>query len=162
MRITAKVDYGVRAVVELAASGPSPLKGDVLAQRQRIPAKFLENILADLRRAGLVASQRGADGGYWLAVSASSISVADVIRAVEGPLADVHGMAPERVDYPGSAQGLRRVWVATRAALRDLLEQVTVADIAADRLPPAFEDLLGDPDAWARRGSPTGRHDPPS
>jgi Rrf2 family protein len=153
VRITAKVDYGVRATVELAGGGQSPVKGDVIAERQGIPVRFLENILADLRRAGLVASQRGAEGGYWLAIPASSITVADIIRAVEGPLADVHGTAPEEVDYPGSAQGLRRVWVATRATLRSLLENVTVADIAADRLPAPFEELLADPDVWARRAS---------
>jgi Rrf2 family protein len=155
VRITAKVDYGVRAAVELAAAGNSPVKGDAIANRQRIPVKFLENILADLRRAGLVASQRGAEGGYWLAVPASSITVADIIRAVEGPLADVHGTAPEEVDYPGPAHGLRRVWVATRATLRGVLEKVTVADIAADRLPPLFEDLLANPDVWVRRAGPT-------
>jgi Rrf2 family protein len=164
VRITAKVDYGVRATVELATAGQSPVKGDVIAERQRIPVRFLENILADLRRAGLVASQRGADGGYWLAVPATSITVADIIRAVEGPLADVHGTPPEQVDYPGSAQGLRRVWVATRATLRSLLENVTVADVAADRLPAPFEDLLADPDAWARRASAVlgGRTAPPA
>lgn len=154
MRITARVDYGVRAAVELAATEQPPVKGDVLAERQNIPPKFLENILADLRRAGLISSQRGSEGGYRLAVPASSVTVADIIRAVEGPLADVHGTSPEEVDYPGPAVGLRRVWVATRAALRTVLEQVTVADIAADRLPPELDDLLTESDAWVRRLSP--------
>ena len=119
MRITAKVDYAVRAAVELAAPPPGPMKGDELARRQGIPAKFLENILADLRRAGIVASQRGAEGGYRLARPAADIRVADIIRAVEGPLADVHGSPPEEVDYTGPAVPLRRVWVATpgRAAV---------------------------------------------
>jgi Rrf2 family protein len=151
VRITAKVDYAVRAAVELAAAPPGPVKGDLLAERQAIPAKFLENILADLRRAGLVASQRGTEGGYWLAAPASEVSVADIIRAVEGPLADVHGMPPEGVDYPGPAACLQRVWVATRAALRSILEDVTLADIVAGRLPRAAERFLGEPDAWSRR-----------
>jgi Rrf2 family protein len=151
VRITAKVDYAVRAAIELAAAPPGPVKGDVLAERQGIPPKFLENILADLRRAGLVASQRGSDGGYWLAMPASRVSVADIIRAVEGPLADVHGTPPEMVDYPGPAAQLQRVWVATRAALRAILEQVSLADITAGTLPPAAERFLAAPDAWSRR-----------
>jgi Rrf2 family protein len=151
VRITAKVDYAVRATVELAASPAGPVKGDTVAARQRIPAKFLENILADLRRAGLVSSQRGAEGGYWLARPADTVSVADIIRAVEGPLADVHGTPPETVDYVGAAQSLQRVWVATRAALRSVLEETTVADIVAGTLPPAAERFLTEPDAWSRR-----------
>ena len=151
MRITAKVDYAVRAATELAAAPDGPTKGDQLAERQGIPAKFLENILADLRRAGLVASQRGADGGYWLAKPADAVSVADIIRAVEGPLADVHGAPPETVGYRGPAESLQRVWVATRAALRSILEEVTLADIVAGTLPPAAERFLTEPDAWSRR-----------
>lgn len=151
MRITAKVDYGLRAAVELAAAPQPPVKGDELARRQGIPPKYLESILADLRRAGLVSSQRGADGGYRLALEAGEITVADIIRAVEGPLADVHGMSPEKVEYHGPAVGLRRLWVATRAALRTVLEQVTVADIAADELPGQVGDFLDRPDAWSRR-----------
>jgi Rrf2 family protein len=151
VRITAKVDYAVRAAAELAAAPPGPVKGDVIAERQGIPAKFLENILADLRRSGLVASQRGAEGGYRLAADPAAVSVADIIRAVEGPLADVHGMPPEMVDYRGAAAGLQRVWVATRAALRTVLEEVTLADIAAGRLPDGVDQLLQEPDAWVRR-----------
>lgn len=151
MRITAKVDYAVRAATEMAAAPEGRVKGEVLAERQGIPAKFLENILADLRRAGLVASQRGAEGGYWLARPADRVSVADIIRAVEGPLADVHGAPPETVDYVGPAHALQRVWVATRAALRSILETVTVADIVAGTLPPAVERHLSEPDAWSRR-----------
>jgi Rrf2 family protein len=151
MRITARVDYAVRGVVELAAAERVPVKGEDLAARQAIPVRFLENILGELRRSGIVASQRGADGGYRLAVPADTISVADVIRAVEGPLADVHGLPPEEIAYPGAAQPLKTVWVATRAALRSVLEEVTVADIAGDRLPARLEDLLTDPTAWARR-----------
>jgi Rrf2 family protein len=151
VRITAKVDYAVRAAVELAAAPPGPMKGDELARRQGIPAKFLENILADLRRAGIVASQRGAVGGYRLARPAADIRVADIIRAVEGPLADVHGSPPEEVDYTGPAVPLRRVWVATRAALRSILEEVSVADIAEGTLPATVERVLDVPDAWSRR-----------
>lgn len=154
MRITAKVDYGVRAAVELAAAEKPPVKGEALAERQGIPPKFLENILADLRRAGLVSSQRGSEGGYWLAVAPDSVTVADIIRAVEGPLADVHGTPPERVDYPGAAIGLRKVWVATRAALRTVLERVSIADIVSGRLPAELDDLLTEPDAWVRRLNP--------
>ncbi|HEX4868742.1 MAG TPA: Rrf2 family transcriptional regulator [Acidimicrobiales bacterium] len=157
MRITAKVDYAVRAVTELAAAQlASPgerhlCKAEALAEAQRIPTRFLEGILGELRRSGIVTSQRGADGGYWLSRAAGEITVADVIRAVEGPLADVHGAPPEEVDYQGAAQDLRRVWVATRAALRGVLEQTTVADIALGRLPASVEELAALPDAWTRR-----------
>ena len=151
MRITARVDYAVRGVIELAAADHLPMKGEALAERQGIPVRFLENILGELRRSGIVASQRGAEGGYRLAVPADTITVADVIRAVEGPLADVHGAPPEEIEYAGAAQPLQTVWVATRAALRSVLEGVTIADIAADHLPSKLEDLLTDAGAWARR-----------
>jgi Rrf2 family protein len=151
VRITAKVDYAVRAVAELAAAPAGPVKGEALADRQQIPPKFLENILADLRRSGLVRSQRGADGGYWLALPAGEITVADVIRAVEGPLADVHGVPPETVAYGGAAEHLPSVWVATRAALRAVLEEVTLADVVAGALPPSAARFLDEPGAWARR-----------
>ncbi len=151
MRITAKVDYAVRAMIELAATPDGPVKGEVVAAHQAIPARFLENIFGELRRAGLVASQRGAEGGYRLARPAAEVTVADVIRAVEGPLADVHGTPPETVSYPPPAAALRRVWVATRAALRSVLEEVTVADVVAGRLPATAERFLDTPDAWARR-----------
>jgi Rrf2 family protein len=151
VRITAKVDYGVRAMVELAAAPQPPVKGEHLATRQGIPLKYLENILADLRRAGVVASQRGAEGGYRLAVPADELTVADIIRAVEGPLADVHGTPPEEIRYPGPAASLQRVWIATRASLRLVLEEVTLADLVADRLPADVEALLEGPGAWARR-----------
>jgi Rrf2 family protein len=151
VRITAKVDYAVRAAVELAAAPPGPVKGEALAARQGIPVKFLENILSDLRRAGLVASQRGAVGGYRLARPPAEVSVADIIRAVEGPLADVHGTPPEELDYVGSAVALQKVWVATRAALRSILEEVSIADIAQGSLPAVVEPYLDVPDAWSRR-----------
>ncbi|MGH8902280.1 MAG: RrF2 family transcriptional regulator [Egibacteraceae bacterium] len=151
MRISAKVDYAVRALAELAAAGDGPVKGDAIATRQGVSVNFLENILRDLRRAGLVASQRGAAGGYWLAVPADSITIADVIRTVEGPLADVRGMPLEDLDYLGPAQALREVWVATRASLRMVLEAVTVADLATTCLPAVVRELTNPPEAWVRR-----------
>lgn len=151
MRVTAKVDYALRALVELAAADGATVKGDRLAEAQAIPLKFLENILSELRRGGIVGSQRGADGGYRLQRSPETVSVADVIRAVEGPLADVHGTPPEMLDPPGVAAPVREVWLATRAAMRSVLEVVTIRDIATGKLPPVVEGLLADPEAWARR-----------
>ena len=150
MRVSAKVDYAVRALAELAAAG-SPLKGDAIARAQQIPLNFLENILSDLRRAGIVNSQRGTAGGYWLVVPAERITIATVIRAVEGALADVRGEPPEEIAYTGSAAALQEVWIATRAALRSVLEVVTVADVAHGRLPEIVTRLTSDPDAWVRR-----------
>src|SRR5919199_3508297 len=118
MRISARADYALRAAAELAAAGGGPVKGDALAAAQNIPHKFLENILADLRHARLVRSQRGAEGGYWLAQPADRITLADVIRAVEGPIANVRGIRPEQVEYDGPAGSLREVWIAVRANLR--------------------------------------------
>lgn len=155
MRISAKVDYAVRACVELAIRSPKradgATKGDAIGEAQGIPTKYLENILSELRRSGIVGSQRGAEGGYWLARAAEDVSVADVIRAVEGPLADVRGEAPEQLDYVGPAKPLERVWLATRASLRSVLEDVTLDDIARDHLPARVDDLLDDPEAWSRR-----------
>ena len=135
MRISAKADYAIRATVELAAAGEGPVKGDQIAQAQAIPVKFLENIMVDLRHAGLVRSQRGADGGYWLARPAAEITLADVIRAVDGPLASVRGTRSEELSYEGSAEPLRDVWIAVRASLRNVLESVTLADVASARAP---------------------------
>jgi Rrf2 family protein len=149
MRISAKVDYALRAVVELAADGSDqPVKGERLAQAQEIPLKFLENILAELRHAGIVRSQRGVEGGYWLARPAAEISVADVIRAVEGPLANVRGLSPEQLEYAGSAAPLRDVWIALRASLRSVLEEVTLADLASGELPESVQEMTRDPEAW--------------
>ena len=131
MRVSAKVDYAVRAGAELAASADGPVKGDRIAQAQQIPLKFLENILLDLKHAGLVQSQRGAEGGYWLARPADEISLADVIRAVEGPIASVRGTRPEDVSYTGRATALRDVWIELRTAMRGVLEETTIADLAA-------------------------------
>lgn len=150
MRITAKADYAVRAALELAGSD-GPVKGDALASAQHIPLKFLENILIDLRHAGLVRSQRGPEGGYWLAKPPADISVADVIRAVEGPLASVRGESPEDLEYVGAAEQLQNVWVALRSNLRGVLETVTLEDIVKDRLPKKVLRLTEEPGAWARR-----------
>jgi Rrf2 family protein len=149
VKVSAKADYAVRAVVELAASGEGPVKSERIAQAQEIPLKFLENIMADLRQAGIVGSRRGAEGGYWLARPADEISLAQVIRAVDGPLANVRGHRSEAVEYAGSAERLRDVWVAVRASLRNVLETVTVADVASGELPASVEALAADPDAWA-------------
>jgi Rrf2 family protein len=149
MRVSAKADYAIRATVELAAAGDGPVKGDRLAKAQEIPPNFLENILVDLRNAGLVASKRGAEGGYWLARPAAEITLADVIRAVDGPLANVRGVRPEALAFEGSAEPLRDVWVAVRASLRRVLEHVTLADLAAGNLPGSVRELAADPDAWA-------------
>ena len=148
MRVSAKVDYGLRAMIELAAAGDGPVKGERIAQAQEIPLKFLENILGDLRHAGIVRSQRGVEGGYWLAKPADEITVAEVVRAVEGPIANVRGIGPEQVEYAGSAAPLRDVWIALRANLRAVLEHVTIADVARGELPAMIEELAANPDAW--------------
>jgi Rrf2 family protein len=150
VRTTAKADYAVRAAVELAAAGDM-VTGEHIAQTTGIPHNFLENILRDLRRAGLVESRRGQAGGYLLAKPADEISIADVIRAVEGPLANVRGLSPEALDYAGSAAKLRDVWVALRASVRSVLEQVTLADVVRGDLPPHVDELTRDADAWVRR-----------
>jgi Rrf2 family protein len=151
VRVTAKVDYAVRALLELTANGNGPVKGERIAQSQEIPLKFLENILIDLRHAGIVRAQRGADGGYWLARSPDEITIGEAIRAVEGPLASVRGEPPEDVDYSGAAEPLRKVWVAVRASLRSVVDELTLADVAADRMPARIRRLTEAPDAWSRR-----------
>src|SRR5213592_3218355 len=148
MRISARADYAMRAAAELAAAGGGPVKGEALAAAQGIPPKFLENILGDLRHAGIVRSQRGVEGGYWLARPADEITVAEVVRAVEGPIANVRGVGPEQVEYAGSASRLRDVWIAVRANLRAVLEHVTIADVARGELPSSVEELAANPDAW--------------
>jgi Rrf2 family protein len=149
VRVSAKTDYALRAAVELAAAeGKGHVKGEQIAHAQGIPPKFLENILLELRHAGLVQSQRGVEGGYWLARPAAEITLAEVIRAVEGPLANVRGTRPESVEYEGAAEPLRRVWVAVRASLRGVLESVTLADVARGELPSSLDELLADPEAW--------------
>jgi Rrf2 family protein len=151
MRISAKADYAVRAALELAAAGDGPVKGELIAEAQGIPLKFLENILQELRHAGLVRSQRGPEGGYRLGRPAAEIALGDVIRAVDGPLAAVRGERPESVDYAGPAAPLQRVWIAVRKSLRDVVEQVTLADLVSGGLPASVETLAEDPEAWITR-----------
>jgi Rrf2 family protein len=151
VRVSAKSDYAVRALLELAQAEEGPVKGERLAQAQGIPLKFLENILIDLRHAGIVRSQRGAEGGYWLARGPDSISIGEVMRAVDGPLASVRGEAPENLDYDGAAEHLQTVWIALRASLRKVVDEVTLADVVAGRLPAELKRLTEPPDAWARR-----------
>jgi Rrf2 family protein len=154
MRVTAKVDYAVRAAIVLAAAasrGEGPVKGDVIASSQQIPVNYLENILGELRHAGIVHSQRGAEGGYWLAVPPAEVTIADVIRAVEGPLANVRGERPESVAYPQGSGALQEVWIATRAALRSVLDEVSLADVEAGTLPASVAGLLELPEAWQPR-----------
>jgi Rrf2 family protein len=149
VRLSAKADYALRATVELASQGDGHVKAETLARAQSVPLRFLEQILLELKHAGLVASQRGAEGGYWLARPPSEISLADVIRAVEGPLANVRGVRPEDLAYEGAANPLRDVFVALRANVRAVLEEVTVADVAAGELPERIRELVRDPDAWS-------------
>ena len=152
MHVTAKADYAVRAVVELAdSSQDAPRKVDDVARSQHIPVSFLENILTQLRSAGLVRSQRGPEGGYWLARPADELNLAQVIRAVEGPLVGIRGQRPEEIEYAGSAESLQQVWIALRANLRKVLETVTVADVAEGRLPRAVVALTREEQAWQTR-----------
>jgi Rrf2 family protein len=152
MRISAKADYAVRATVELAAaSDEKPVKAERIATAQGIPLNFLENILGELRHSGIVRSHRGAEGGFRLAKPADQLTIADIIRAVEGPLASVRGGPPEDSSYGGAAEALPRVWIAVRASLRNVVEHVTVADVAAGRLPKAVDKLAEDPEAWVTR-----------
>ncbi|MFI7605206.1 RrF2 family transcriptional regulator [Micromonospora sp. NPDC049366] len=153
MRLSARVDYALRAVAELAAtaSGPGrgrPVTADQIARAQEIPPKFLESILLQLRRGGVVNAQRGPEGGYWLARPAEEISLAEVIRVIDGPLAHVRGQRPEDLGYHGAARSLQEVWIALRASEREILELVTVADVAAGTLPPRVTELVADPRAW--------------
>jgi len=152
MHVTAKADYAVRAVVELAGSSKgSPRKVDEIAQAQEIPVSFLENILTQLRSSGIVRSQRGPEGGYWLAQPAEEVNLAQVIRAVEGPLVGVRGQPPEEISYTGSAESLQQVWIALRANLRKVLEHVTVDQVAAGQLPREVLALTREEEAWHTR-----------
>jgi Rrf2 family protein len=151
VHITAKAEYAMRALLTLAANDGGPLTADKLAFEQSLPVKFLENILVDLRRGGLVRSQRGNAGGYRLARPAKEISAADVLRLVDGPLAEVRGVRPEAAAYEGPAEHLQEVWVAARASLRGVLDNVTLADIATGKLPKRVADLAADPENWQAR-----------
>jgi Rrf2 family protein len=151
VRLSARVDYALRAVVELASIGAvadRPVTADQIAQAQAIPPKFLESILLQLRRGGVVNAQRGPEGGYWLARPAAKISLADVIRVIDGPLANVRGHRPEELGYQGAARSLQDVWIALRASERQILELVTLADVATGQLPERIRDLTADPNAW--------------
>lgn len=151
MQVSARADYALRAATELAqaaAEDVGPLKGERISERQRIPKKFMENILLDLKHSGIVRTQRGAAGGYWLAQPATEITLADIIRAVEGPLANIRGEYPETVEYEGVAKPLTEVWIAVRANLRAVLETVTLADLVEGSLPASVEELTRDPEAW--------------
>jgi Rrf2 family protein len=149
VRVSAKTDYAIRAALELAAAEDGrPVKGERIATAQAIPLRFLENILMQLRHAGLVESRRGAEGGYRLAKPAADVTLADVIRAIDGPLAGVSGARPETLAFAGVAEPMRDVWIAVRASLRSVLEGVTLADVVAGSLPEHVRALLGDEDAW--------------
>ena len=153
MRVSAKADYAVRAMVTLAAdgAGKGPVKGDRIAEAQEIPLRFLENILGELRHAGLVQSRRGMDGGYWLARPPDDVTLAEIIRAVEGPLASVRGEPPNELSFTGAAKPLREVWIALRANIRDILESVTLADVVARDLPEPVREIAARPDVWRAR-----------
>ncbi|GAA4523371.1 MULTISPECIES: RrF2 family transcriptional regulator [Nonomuraea] len=148
MRLSARVDYALRAAAELAAAGAGPTTVGELAKEQDMPPKYLENILLQMRRAGLVRGQRGPEGGYVLARPPADISLADVIRAVDGPLANVRGERPEHVGYRGPAESLQQVWIALRATERGILEEVTLEHVASGRLPDRVSQLAADPAAW--------------
>ena len=150
MRVTAKADYAVRAAIELVGSSEqAPRKAESIASAQGIPPSFLENILNQLKSAGIVRSQRGPDGGWWLLRPSRELTLADVIRAVEGPLASVRGERPEYLSYTGSAAPLQQVWIALRANIRDVLEHVTVGEIAEGTLPAIVLELARAPKAWS-------------
>src|ERR1700744_6629638 len=152
MRVSAKADYAVRAAVELAAAGEGePGPGARPAPSKDIPLQFLEHILLELTHPGLVRARRGAKGGYWLARPAAEVTVADVVRAVEGPIANVQSMPPETIEYAGNATALRDVWIAVRANIRSVLEEVTLADLVSGQLPNQVSALTAEPDSWAAR-----------
>lgn len=148
VQVTAKVDYALRALLELAASGGERVTRDELAVAQDIPPRYLEAVLLQLRQAGLVIGQRGSSGGYSLGRPADEISVAEVSRAVDGPLALVQGQRPERVTYAGTSQHLHELWIGLRAAVRSVMEAVTIADLLRGELPSAVRSLVDDADAW--------------
>jgi Rrf2 family protein len=152
VRISAKADYALRAALELArAGGDQPMKAERIAEAQEIPLRFLENILGELRHGGLVESRRGADGGYMLARPAAEVALADVVRAVDGPLANVSGRRPDALEYPPGGEVLRDVWVAVRSSLREVLEGTTLADLAEGELPAGVAARLEPEDAWQPR-----------
>ncbi len=148
MRVSAKADYAVRAAVELAAAEEGPIKGERLADAQDIHLQFLEHILLELKHQGIVRARRGAKGGYWLAKPADEVTVADIVRAVEGPIAHVQSLPPEAIEYRGNSEHLQEVWIAVRASLRTVLENVTLANLVSGDLPAVVGELTASPDAW--------------
>lgn len=153
MRLSARVDYALRAAVALAGYGDRWVSAEQIAEDQGIPRKFLESILLQLRRGGIATSKRGSEGGHRLAREGDQISLADVIRAVDGPLVGVRGERPEQVSYTGTATALTNVWIALRVSERHILESVSLAAVAGDDLPTSVTKLLEDPDAWVVRGT---------
>ena len=158
MRISAKVDYAVRAMAQLAAEPQGePVKAEEIARAQDIPLKFLLGILNDLKRAYLLRSQRGAEGGYSLGRPADEITLADVIRAIDGPLANVHDTSLSELQYQGPAESLREIWMAVRASLRSVLETTTLADLAGGSLPDNVKEMASTYQAEERRQRPVRR-----
>jgi Rrf2 family protein len=154
VQISAKTDYALRALLSLAAhenDGPEFVKVDVVVEEQDLPRKFVEAILGELRRAGIVRSQRGADGGYALALKPEEITIGSVLRAVDGPLAEVRGLRPHQTNYNGVASHLPEVWVAVRASLRRVLDETTLAQVLSGELPAHVQELNDAPDAWLPR-----------
>jgi Rrf2 family protein len=151
MRVSAKADYAVRAAAELAAADEGPVKGERLAEAQDIPLQFLEHILLELKHHGIIRARRGAKGGYWLAKPADEVTIAEIVRAVEGPIAHVQSTPPEAIEYRGNSKHLQEVWIAVRASLRTVLEEVTLADLVSGDLPSVVTDLVATPDAWVAR-----------
>ncbi|MFM8937647.1 MAG: RrF2 family transcriptional regulator [Actinomycetota bacterium] len=153
MKISARVDYGLQAILEIAAADRDlqRIKADEISEKHGIPMKFLESILSDLKKADLIEGHRGSAGGYNLRKPSEEIAIADVVRAIDGPLASVHGLAPERATYKGEVAGLTKVWIATRVALREVLEEMSLADILDDDLPTPIAKKLSNKKAWRRR-----------
>ncbi|RIV39773.1 RrF2 family transcriptional regulator [Micromonospora radicis] len=151
MQISARGDYAVRAALSLAAAYPSLLSTQTISVEQDMPRKFLEAVLADLRRAGVVRAQRGAEGGYALARPPREVTIGSVLRAVDGPLAGIRGLRPEETSYEGVAQHLPELWVAVRASLRRVVDEVSLADLVGGRLPAHVRRLTTMPDAWEPR-----------
>lgn len=152
MRVSARADYALRAVAELAVAGESRLTREMIAERQGVPVEFLESVLLGLKHAGIVQSQRGAGGGFRLARPATQISLGDVIRAVDGPMSDVRGDRPESVEYSGAARHLQLVWIAVRASLREILDGMTVDDLVRGKLAKRVRMLTENPEAWTSLG----------
>lgn len=151
VQISARGDYAVRAALSLAQAYPALMSAQAIAQEQDMPRKFLEAVLADLRRAGVVRAQRGAEGGYTLSHPPRDVAIGQIIRAVDGPLAGVRGLRPEETQYTGAAENLPNLWVAVRAAVREVLDEVSLADLISGRMPAHVRKLTTRPDAWQPR-----------